>query len=146
MKILVDADACPVKKEIIKVAKEFNIDVIMYIDTSHELNIEGIEVVTVGQGNDAVDFKIIKDLTKGDLVITQDYGLAGIILGKGGNAINQRGMVYTEFNIDRLLFERHIGKKNRRRGIYKGKHKKRTTEDNVKFEAVFRDLVIKLLK
>ena len=95
MKILVDADACPVKKIIVRIARKRDIPVTMVIDTAHELNDGYSTVVTVDKGPDSVDFKIMGLLSAGDIVVTQDYGLASIALGKGAMAINQNGLVYT---------------------------------------------------
>ena len=64
---------------------------------------------------DAVDYKLISICHKGDIVVSQDYGVAAMALGKGAYAINQSGKWYTNDNIDRMLMERHINKKARRR-------------------------------
>ncbi len=134
MKILVDADACPVKNIIEKVAKQFNIDVIMFIDTSHILESNYSKIVQVGQGQDAADFAIINATKKGDIVVSGDYGVASLALGKGAYAINFNGMYYTSNNIDRLLFERHISKKQRRAGRKSSHIKKRSNDMDVSFE------------
>lgn len=116
MKILVDADACPVKELIVSCAKQFELPVIMIIDTSHELKDDYSTVITVDQDRDSVDFALMKRLDREDIVVTQDYGLAALVLGKGARAINQNGLIYTDNNIERLLFERHVGQKVRRGG------------------------------
>ena len=137
MRILVDADACPVKEIIVRLAKQRNIPVIMLIDTSHQLNNAYSQVITVDKQADSVDFKLMSLLSRDDIVVTQDYGLAVLVLGKGARAVNQNGFIYTNENIDKLLMERHIGAKVRRSG---GKTKgpaKRTKEDNKWFEATF---------
>lgn len=134
MKILVDADACPVKNIIEKVAKQFNIKVIMFIDTSHSIESDYSKVVQVGQASDAADHAIINATKKGDIVVTGDYGLASLILSMGAYGINFNGMYYTNQNIDRLLFERHISKKQRRSGRKSGHIKKRSTDMDVSFE------------
>ncbi|MCT4611800.1 MAG: YaiI/YqxD family protein [Clostridia bacterium] len=144
MKILVDADACPVKSEIIKVAKDFNLEVIMYIDRSHELSYEDIKVFTVDKGIDSVDLVIVNSMKERDVVITQDYGLADLVLSKKGYAIHQNGYEYTKENIQRLLFERHISKKKRNAGIYGKGPKKRKQSDNEKFEKFLRDFLEKM--
>ena len=92
---------------------------------------------------DAVDFKIIEIGKKGDLVVTQDYGVAAMVLGKGMYAIHQSGKEYTEYSIDSLLMERHISKKARKSGKFRGKGpSKRTTEDDKKFQ----DELIRLIE
>lgn len=143
MKILVDADACPVKDIIVRVAKEYKLPVIMLIDTSHTLMDGYSEIITVDRQRDSVDIALINKTMKDDIVITQDYGLAAMVLGKGARALNQNGLVYSAENMDRLLFERHLSAKIRRSGGRAGKHKKRTPEDDERFEAVFRQQILK---
>ena len=137
MQILVDADACPVKEIIVRLAKERNIPVTMLIDTSHQLNDGYSQVITVDKQADSVDFALMGLLTRDDVVVTQDFGLAAMILGKGARAVNQNGLVYTDQNIDKLLMERHIGQKVRRSGGRTKGPAKRTKKDNDRFEAVF---------
>ncbi len=141
MRILVDADACPVKGIIVKVAKELGLSVVMFIDTSHVINDGYSEVVTVDKSRDSVDIALINRTAKGDVVVTQDYGVAAMAIPKGARAISQNGLVYTDANIDRLLFERHLGQKVRRSGGRTTGPGKRTKEDDIKFEAAFRSLL-----
>jgi len=141
MKILVDADACPVKEIIVRLAKQRNISVAMLIDTSHQLNDGYSTIITVDKQADSVDFALMSLLTRDDVVVTQDYGLAAMALGKGAKVINQNGMVYTNDNIDKLLMERHIGAKVRRGGGRTKGPAKRTKEDNERFEAGFSKLL-----
>lgn len=141
MKILVDADACPVKQIIEKVGKEFRIPVIMIIDTSHILHSDYSEVITVSQGPDAVDIALINRTVKGDIVVTQDYGVATMALGKKAVAIHHNGKIYTDDNINQLLFERHISRKQRKAGVRSSllrKHSKNPYED---FETSLRKLI-----
>lgn len=137
MKILVDADACPVKNIIEKVAKKLHIRVIMVIDTSHILESEYCEVIQVSKAPDAVDIALINRTERGDIVVTQDYGVASMALGKRALAINQNGRYYTEETIDLLMFERHLAGKQRRAGGRTGTMKKRSKEDDLHFEAAF---------
>ena len=141
MRILVDADACPVKDIIVENAKKRNIPVIMVIDTSHEFSDGYSRVITVDKGQDSVDFVLMNLLTKHDIVVTQDFGLAALVLGKGAKAINQNGLLYTNENIDKLLFERFLGQKVRRAGGKTGNPKKRTQEDNRNFEQALLSLL-----
>ena len=92
MKILVDADACPVKEIIEKVAKQKNIEVVMYIDSSHILSSDYSKVVTISKGRDAVDLALINDSEKGDVIVTQDYGVASLALGRSAYAIGNSGL------------------------------------------------------
>jgi len=141
MKILVDADACPAKEIIVRLAKQRNIPVTMLIDTSHQLNDGYSTVITVDKQADSVDFALMGLLARDDVVVTQDYGLAAMALGKGAQIINQNGMLYTNDNIDKLLMERHIGAKVRRGGGRTKGPAKRTKEDNERFEAAFTKLL-----
>jgi uncharacterized protein YaiI (UPF0178 family) len=142
MKILVDADACPVKKIIVRLAKGKQIPVTMLIDTSHQLNDGYSHVITVDTCADSVDFALMSLLEKSDIVVTGDYGLAAMVLGKGAQAINQNGLIYTDDNIDQLLMERHIGGKIRRSGGRTKGPAKRTKADNDKFEIAFKRLLL----
>lgn len=144
MKILVDADACPVKEIIEKVAESKNIEVVMYIDSSHILHSNYSKIVIIGKGRDAVDLALINDSDIGDIVVTQDYGVASLALGRGAYAIGNSGLVYDNNNIDKLMFERFLGQKVRRAGRKGGKAfnpKKRTKEDDERFERNFLKMI-----
>lgn len=146
MKILVDADACPVVSIVEHVASKYRIPVILLSDTNHVLQSAYSEVKVIGAGADAVDFALVGLCQKGDLVVTQDYGVAAMILGKGAYGIHQSGKWYTDENIDRMLMERHISKKVRRS---KSKHHlkgsaKRTAEDDTRFEESLEHMIQKI--
>ena len=113
MKILVDADACPVVEKIESVAKKYNVSVVLFSDTCHQMSSDYSEIRTVDKGPDSVDFAILKECNKGDVVVTGDYGLAAMVLGKQGKAIHHCGREYTSDNIDGLLLDRYIAKKER---------------------------------
>ena len=141
MRILVDADACPVKQIIVRLAKQRDIPVTMLFDTAHEYGDGYSEVIIVDKQADSVDFALMGLLTREDMVVTQDYGLAAMALGKGAKVINQNGMIYTNENIDKLLMERHIGQQVRRSGGRTKGPAKRTKADDAKFETVFERLL-----
>lgn len=141
MRILVDADACPVKKIIVKAAREYKISVVMFIDTSHILDDGYSEVVTVDKSRDSVDIALVNRILKGDIVVTQDYGVAAMALPKGAKAINQNGFIYNDENISNLLFERHLSQKVRRSGGRTNGPKKRTEDNDARFEKAFRMLI-----
>jgi hypothetical protein len=113
----------------------------MVVDTSHVINDGYSTVVTVDKGADSADIALINMVKRGDVVVTQDYGVAAMALGKGAKAINQNGMVYDDSNIDSLLLARHIGKKIRRSGGKTNSVPKRTHEDDKKFEESFINLI-----
>lgn len=141
MKVLIDADGCPVLDITLDIAKKNNIEAIILCDTSHIINKEGIETITVSKGSDSVDFSLLRLVKKGDLVVTQDYGLAGMVLAKGGLAIRQDGLVYNDYNIDRLLEERHNSKKMRKSGARTKGPKKRTLDDDKIYAFELRKLI-----
>ena len=133
VKILVDADACPVVTIVELIAQKYQ--------TSYS------QVVTVGAGTDAVDFKLVSICKRGDIVVTQDYGVAAMILGKGAYGIHQSGKWYTNENIDQMLMERHLAKKARntkKRHHLKGSAK-RTELDDRRFEEAFDKLICTIL-
>ena len=143
MRILVDADACPVVRITEEIAREVGIPVILLCDTNHILTSDYSEVRTIGAGTDAVDFALFNLLEKGDIVVTQDYGVAAMALGKGAFGIHQSGRWYTNDNIDTLLMERHMAKKARiahSKSHIKGPPK-RTHEDDMRFEKSLRELI-----
>jgi uncharacterized protein YaiI (UPF0178 family) len=145
MKIFVDADACPVIDIVEDIATKYNIPVTLLCDTNHVLTSDYSEVVVVGAGADAVDYKLISICHRGDIVVTQDYGVAAMALGKGAFAIHQSGKWYTNENIDQMLMERHLNKKARRassRNHIKGP-RKRTDEDDQRFAESFEKLLRK---
>ena len=145
MKIFVDADACPVVDIVEDIATKYNIPVTLLCDTNHVLTSDYSEVIVVGAGADAVDYKLISICHRGDIVVTQDYGVAAMALGKGAFAIHQSGKWYTNENIDQMLMERHLNKKARRassRHHIKGP-RKRTEEDDQRFAESFEKLLRK---
>ncbi len=144
MKILVDADGCPVKNIVVAIAKEYSTPVIMFSNTSHIIDDDYSQVVIIGKGKDSVDFALINKTNKGDIVITQDYGLASMVLSKDAYAVNQNGYLYTTDNIDGLLFQRYSSQKIRQAGGRTTNPKKRKKEDDLNFEKVFKNLMVKL--
>lgn len=141
MKILVDADACPVKSIIIKIAKECKIPVLMFVNTSHEIHDDYSEVHKIDQFSDSVDIALINYLSKNDIVVTQDYGVASLALGKKSKVLNQNGLIFTDDNIDILLLERHIGQKIRKSGGRTKGQSKRSKENDVSFEKSLRFII-----
>ena len=149
MQIYVDADACPVVSIVEQVARQYNIPVTLLCDTNHILSSDYSEVKVIGAGADAVDFALISMLKKdaNDIVVTQDYGVAAMALGRNAFAIHQSGKWYTHENIDMMLMERHLSKKARRsnsKNHLKGP-KKRTEDDDMRFKESFEKMVRKAL-
>lgn len=142
MRILVDGDSCPVKNLITEIAKNNNIPVTMFTDTSHILNDGYSEIITVDKARDSVDIAIANRVQRGDIVVTQDYGVAVMALGKGAKAISPNGLIFNDNNIDMLLFERHLGQKVRKAGERTKGPSKRTKENDRKFEQAFKNLIM----
>ena len=135
MTIYIDADACPVTRIAERIAKKNSIPVVLLCDTNHVLTSDYSEIRVIGAGADAVDIALINLCQRGDIVITQDYGVAALALGKGARAIHQSGKWFTDDNIDSLLMERHMAKKARRSSKHHLKGPpKRTEEDDRRFE------------
>lgn len=146
MKIYVDADACPVKDIIITEATQKNIPVVLvksFSHFSHEEDPPGVKSVYVDTGADAADYRIMKLATATDIIITQDYGLAALALGKGCIVLHHTGFAYTQKNIDQLLNTRHASAKARRSGEKTKGPKAFTHEDREQFQKLFRDTIMK---
>ena len=141
--VWVDADACPVVRIVEQVARRHELPVTLLCDTNHVLTSDYSEVRTISAGRDSVDFALVNLCQRGDIVVTQDYGVAAMALGKGVHGIHQSGQWYTNDNIDGLLMQRHAAQKARRAT---GKHHfkgppKRTREDDMRFEESFERLI-----
>ena len=137
MKIIIDADACPVVDIAVSIAKERNLECILVCDNTHFIQKDCTETIIVDKGADSADCKIANLTEKCDVVITQDYGLAALVLGKGGKALNQNGLIYSDTNIENLLFTRFIGKKERMAGNRTKGPKKRTPQNDADFIKAF---------
>lgn len=137
MRILIDGDACPVTALTQKTAARFGVGVVFFHSTCHySSNTNGatMEIIMVDNVSQAVDMAIINKALKGDIVVTGDFGLASLVLGKGVYAISFSGMIYDENNIDQLLFERHVAGVVRRNGGRTKGPAKRSTNDDKNFE------------
>lgn len=140
MRIMVDADACPVKKEILVLAKEYNIGVSMFFDNAHVYEDGYSTVYILDKGADSVDYYLINKTLPGDIVVTQDYGVATMALSKKAYPINQNGLIFNDDNILGLLNQRAINQKIRRHKNMKGP-KKRTSKDGLYFSQNLRKLI-----
>ena len=141
MKILIDADACPVTDIAVKIAKEYSIECIILCDTAHFIVRDGASTVTVEKGADSVDFRLVNMVENGDIAVTQDYGLAAMCLAKKAVPINQNGLIFTDKNIEELLYTRFVSKKIRMAGGRTKGPKKRTKEQDIEFEKKLRMLI-----
>ena len=141
MRILIDADGCPVTGIAVKTAKEYDAQVIIFCDTSHIFDYDNVNVITVGKGADSADFALVNNVKENDIVITQDYGLSAMVLSKKGIVLNQNGLIINDMNIDTLLATRHISKKARMSCKHLKGPSKRTQQQNISFEKALRGIL-----
>ena len=141
MKLLIDGDGCPVVDATIRLCREFKIPCYLLCDTAHEFYREGAATLTFDKGADSVDFSLVNRVEPGDIVVTQDYGLASMCLAKKALPIHQDGWAYTDSNIEALLFSRHESRKLRQAGVRMRGPKKRTSDKNRAYEAFLRQLL-----
>lgn len=135
MKIYVDADACPVKELIIEAGEKYSIAVYLVLSLSHYSPLKkSVETIMVDNIPEAVDIAISNRVVKGDIVVTQDYGLASILISKGCIVLHHSGRRFTNDNIDELLFKRHISSKVRRGGGKTKGPKALTEKDKNRFK------------
>lgn len=133
MELFIDADGCPVTDLAVKLAMQYGIRCTILCDTSHRLEKSGARTITVSKGADSVDFALVNLVHRGDLVVTQDYGLAAMCLSRGAVPIHQDGMIYSDDNIDSLLFFRAAAKKIRSGGGRLKGPSRRTKEQDLAF-------------
>lgn len=143
-KVLIDADGCPVVDQVVRAAVRFQWKCIILCDTSHYFLKDGAETLTVSKGADSVDFALVNMIEPGDVVVTQDYGLAAMCLAREAIPVNQDGMLYDHDNIDGLLMARHTARKIRNAGGRLRGNKKRTKEKDAEFEKKFNSLLDQL--
>ncbi|MGM0414626.1 MAG: YaiI/YqxD family protein [Bacillota bacterium] len=142
IKILVDGDGCPVVKITEDIAEKFGCKLIIFTNYAHQVDSDYGQVKKLDIESQSVDMEIVNRVEAGDIVITQDYGLAALVLGKGAAVINNSGNRYTEENIDQLLAKRHFYAKMRRANQRHPTHSKRTSEEDNNF----RKSLIRLLE
>ena len=117
MHILIDADGCPVVRIAVDFAASHKIPAIIVCDSAHRYEMDGAETIVVDKGADSADFRLVNLIRPGDVVITQDYGLAAMSLARRAKVLSQNGMLYTDDNIDSLLMARHTSRKLRNAGV-----------------------------
>lgn len=141
MKVLIDADGCPVVEITAALCRELGIPCLILCDTAHEIRKTGAETLVFDKGADSVDYAVVNRVCPGDLIITQDYGLASMCLARGGRVLNQDGWEYTDQNIDGLLYQRYEAHKSRASGRHTKGPKKRSPKQNRAFEAGLRKIL-----
>ena len=141
MKVLIDADACPVTGIAVNLCKRFSVPCVLLCDTAHILHREGADTLIFDKGADSVDFALVNRAKKGDIVITQDYGLASMCLGRQARVLHQDGWEYTAYNISGLMEQRHAAKKHRLAGGRTKGPSKRTKQQDDAFTTAFDTLL-----
>ncbi len=141
MKIFIDADGCPVVDITAETAKKHSLECYIICDTAHEFKKDGAKTVVVEKGADSVDFKLVNLVSAGDVVVTQDYGLAAMCLARKAVPLSQNGLVFTDKNIEELLFSRYVSKKIRNAGGRLKGPSKRTSEQDKRFSEVLEKLI-----
>ena len=134
MTVFVDADACPVVNIVVSVCRRTGTECILLCDTAHEMHREGAVTLVMDKGADSVDFALVNRVSAGDIVVTQDYGLASMCLAKRTIVLHQDGWQYTQDNIGALLFQRSEARKYRASGGRIKGPSKRTKAQDQKFE------------
>ncbi len=118
--LYIDADACPVTRDALAVARRHRVPVVLVANATQNLGRyagrQGVECVQVSGGRDAADFAIVERIAPGDVLVTQDIGLAAMVLGRDAVAISPRGRTYSKATIDMELAVRHAEQVHRRSG------------------------------
>lgn len=131
MTVLIDADSCPVVEIAVRQCRRAGIPCLVLCDTAHEFHLDGAQTLVFDKGSDSVDYALVNRVQPGDLVVTQDYGLASMCLARGAKVLHQDGWEYTADNIDALLTLRHDARKHRAAGgRFKGPKKRTTRQDD----------------
>ncbi|MFW5976853.1 MAG: YaiI/YqxD family protein [Bacillota bacterium] len=134
MRILVDADSCPVLDIIEKIARNYNLDLLIFSDIYHNIKSDYGKIKKVDRKDEEADMILFNHSRSRDIVITQDYGLAAMLLSKDCKVINNKGQIFSDDNIDYLLMKRHHNSKLRRAGKKHPTAKKRKKKDDIKFK------------
>ena len=142
MKIFIDADGCPVVDITVAIAKRNSIECFIICDTAHEFQKDGAKTVVVEKGADSVDFKLVNLVSEGDIVVTQDYGLAAMCLARKAVPLSQNGLIFTDINIEELLFSRYVSKKIRNAGGRLKGPSKRTAQQDENFRNALEKLIL----
>ena len=144
VKVIIDGDACPVVNSVIELTQETGIFVTIIRSFSHfstQIDPEHVRTVYVDDGPESVDYKIVQLASSEDIVITQDYGLASLLLNKVKFVMHHKGFLFNDDNIQQLLDQRYINAQIRKQG---GRHKGPppfTKQDRQHFEHQFKLLI-----
>ena len=141
MRVLIDADGCPVVDIAVTLCKQYHIPCLILCDTAHQMHRDGAQTLVFDKGADSVDFALVNRVAPGDIVITQDYGLASMCMAKNARILHQDGWEYTEYNIQALLFQRSEARKYRAAGGRMKGPAKRTKLQDTAFENAFQQML-----
>ena len=141
MQVLIDGDGCPVVDIAVKLCAKQGILCLLLCDTAHIMHRDGAETLVFDKGADSVDFALVNRALPGDLVITQDYGLASMCLGRNVRVLHQDGWEYTLDNISGLMEQRHANKKHRLAGGRIKGPAKRTKAQDEAFRKAFQQML-----
>lgn len=141
MHVWLDGDGCPVVDIAVSLCKKYQVSCTLLCDTAHEIRRDSCETIVVDKGADSVDYALVNRISAGDLVITQDYGLASMCLAKQAKVLHQDGWEYTTWNIDGLLLVRHESRKQRSAGVRMKGPRKRSEAQNHAFKAALEHLI-----
>lgn len=141
MKVLIDADACPVVNSAVALCRKHQVPCVLLCDTAHTMQRDGASTLVFDKGADSVDFALVNRVDPGDVVITQDYGLASMCLAKKARVLHQDGWEYTEYNIQALLWSRHETRKYRASGGRVKGPRKRTCDQDAAFQRALGNLL-----
>ncbi len=141
MNIFIDADGCPVVSLSVKIAENYGIEAFIVKNYAHEIESDYATVITVDKSLDSADYYIANHIKPYDIVISQDYGLAAMVLSRGGKCITQNGLVISDANIGKLLGGRHMNRIIRKGGGRGSRFKKRSPENDRAFEASLKNLI-----
>ena len=126
---------------IVQTAAKYKVPVLILCDTAHQIQRDGAQTMTFDNGADSVDFALVNRVHPGDLVITQDYGLASMCLARRARVLNQNGLEYTPENIDGLLFRRHENKKLLRAGKHPKGAPRRTKVQDITYKSALEKIL-----
>lgn len=143
MRIIVDGDGCAGRSIIEEIAKKHQVPLKIFCDYNHVITSDYGDVIIMDSGYQAVDMRIATETNTGDIVVTQDFGVAAMVIGKRAYAISPKGYIFSDKNIDKLLFERHLSAKARRSGQKTSNPKKRKEEDNINLRENLERLILK---
>ncbi|KAF1300976.1 MULTISPECIES: YaiI/YqxD family protein [Enterococcus] len=137
MRLVIDGDGSPVKEEVIQLGREYDLPVLIVTSVDHYTRKEYpdfVQFIYVDKGADRADYRIVKEIQPGDVVVTQDYGLASLVLGKKAHVFHHSGKEYQIETIDELLMQRYLGAQIRKAGKRTKGPKPFTLEDRQHFK------------